>query len=74
MLVVIIAAPAAASGQIAVDQFANIGGSGSIANGLFQPRNVSNNDTGNHKPKSYTWSFLSTRFTGTTKGYSTNPF
>ena len=35
MLVVIIAAPAAASGQIAVDQFANIGGSGSIANGLF---------------------------------------
>ena len=38
-------------GQIAVDQFANIGGSGSIADGLFQPRNVSNNDTGNHRPK-----------------------
>jgi 1,3-beta-glucan synthase len=74
MLVVIIAAPAAASGQIAVDQFANIGGAGSIANGLFQPRNVSNNDTGDNEPKSYTWSFLTTRATGSTRGYSTNPF
>ena len=51
LFIVIIVAPAVASGQIAVDQFANIGGSGSIADGLFQPRNVSNNDTGNHRPK-----------------------
>ena len=37
LFIVIIVAPAVASGQIAVDQFANIGGSGSIADGLFQP-------------------------------------
>lgn len=74
LFIVIIVAPAVASGQIAVDQFANIGGSGSIADGLFQPRNVSNNDTGNHRPKTYTWSYLSTRFTGSTTPYSTNPF
>lgn len=74
LFIVIIVAPAVASGQIPVDQFANIGGSGSIADGLFQPRNVSNNDTGNHRPKTYTWSYLSTRFTGSTTPYSTNPF
>jgi len=75
LFVVIIAAPAAASGSIKVDQFADIGSKGSIAYGLFQPRNVSNNDTGpTNRPKSYTWSYLSEKYSGHTTAYSTNAF
>lgn len=47
----------------------------SFANGLFQPRNYSNNDTGPNKPStewlSSDWSFESIKHTGSTTGYST---
>ncbi|CAN3377239.1 hypothetical protein DIURU_003510 [Diutina rugosa] len=81
IFVVIIVAPAAASGSVG-DLGTNFNfddSSGIGLNGLFQPRNTSNNDTGPNMPSDSTWlssawSFPSEMHTGPTTSFSSKSF
>ncbi|KAK6464792.1 beta-1,3-glucan synthase [Scheffersomyces coipomensis] len=70
VFVILIAAPAVASSHVPSDLGMSLG---APFQGLFQPRHVSNNDTGPNRPSHYTWSFQSTRG-GSTKAYTTKAF
>lgn len=70
LFVIIIAAPAAASSHVSESIGSSLSG---IASGLFQPRHAKNNDTGSHRPKSYTWSYESNKSVRT-RAYTTKAF
>jgi 1,3-beta-glucan synthase len=73
LFIVIIAAPAIASSHVNLASVTS--NLPSFANGLFQPRDYSNNDTGPNRPNgswlSSDWVFESIKHTGSTTGYST---
>ncbi|CUM62500.1 uncharacterized protein PRCAT00000051001 [Priceomyces carsonii] len=67
LFVIIIAAPAVAGSKVPKSLGSTLTGPFS---GLFQPRHVDNNDTGKNRPKSYTWTYYTTK-DPKTSSYST---